>query len=434
MMQANRPEMVERNDKDLKSVNSNTDTLNSNMSTLNTLVQRKQSTHSSTCPTLPSINVKSKDFINAPEEYNIRARNEIKEKLFSNNSEIEKANLFKPRSNTSDQQRSSSITYRSSGSNNQSVKSGKFLQTSNNSYISHRLSEISSLNSYGSSLGSGTATASNSNPYFIQANQKGKNEPYGNNMNLLSIYLKDALPTNFNDYYFPENLMDKSQLLPNGRPKFSHRPGLVDWNLNDLRSLLIVDQLRNEWYGKIPSIYPEEIVTTNAKNGARSKQSISFKIVVLPLNSDDNTIIHTLANSDLFTEHNLDPHFKMMTAKYIVQNARKKYSALHGPNSVHFNMLLSKPEWRNIIDNYLLNIGVEAQCRLEFKIKCKEYKRWKQEQKLQSLQTQNQKTPTQYPVQNNSVTITKEEKALLWQQIQKDVYTRVGLDWQPDSF
>lgn len=86
-------------------------------------------------------------------------------------------------------------------------------------------------------------------------------------------------------------------------------------------------------------------------------------------------------------------------------------------------MLLSKPEWRNIIDNYLLNIGVEAQCRLEFKIKCKEYKKWKQEQ----LQSQQQGG-------DNSIVITKEEKALLWQQIQKDVYNKVGLDWQPDTF
>ncbi|KAL6927928.1 hypothetical protein ACO0SA_004551 [Hanseniaspora valbyensis] len=442
-MQSTWPEVVtvNSNNKDVISEKSNSETLSStatsNSGNINPLIQRRQSTHSSTCPTLPSINTKSKDFINAPEEYNIRARNEIKEKLFNNNNETaDKANLFKPRTN-SEEQRSSNGSFRSATSNGHSLKNGKFVQTSNNSVISHRISEISSLNSYGSSLSSGTTQPSNGNPYFIQANKKNKNDLYSNNINHLSIYLKDALPTNFNDYYFPENLVDKSQLLPNGRPKFSHRPGLVDWNLNDLRSLLIVDQLRNEWYGKIPTIFPEEIITTNSKNGVRSKQSISFNIVVLPLNSDDNTIINTLANSDLYIEHNLDPHFKMMTAKYIVQNARKKYSSLHGPNSVHFNMLLSKPEWRNIIDNYLLNIGVEAQCRLEFKIKCKEYKRWKQEQQLQMLQQQqhnNQNNGNSDPRQNNSVIITKEEKALLWQQIQKDVYNRVGLDWQPDTF
>lgn len=40
-------------------------------------------------------------------------------------------------------------------------------------------------------------------------------------------------------------------------------------------------------------------------------------------------------------------------------------------------MRLSKPEWRNIIENYLLNVAVEAQCRYDFKQKRSEYKRWK---------------------------------------------------------
>lgn len=387
---------------------------------INPLIQNKSPVSSGHVPVLPSINIKSKDFINAPEEYNIRARNEIKEKLFNTTDDkIDTSHIFKPRKNSTSRSRNSSISYRSTNSG--STKNGKFLQTSNNSYISHNLSEISSLNSHANASHDGSTLSSTNNHYFIQANMKTKNEQYDNGMT--SIYLKDALPMNFNDYYFPENLMDKSQLLPNGRPKFSHRPGLVDWNLNDLRSLLIVDQLRNEWFGKLPTIYPEEIVVTNSKTGMREKQIINFKIVVLPLNSDDNTIVNTLVYSDLYSEHGLDPHFKLMTAKYIVQNARKKYSALHGPNSIHFNMLLSKPEWRNIIDNYLLNIGVEAQCRLEFKIKCKEYKKWKQEQ----LQSQQQGG-------DNSIVITKEEKALLWQQIQKDVYNKVGLDWQPDTF
>ncbi|KAF0269437.1 hypothetical protein FOG48_01351 [Hanseniaspora uvarum] len=396
----------------------------STLPSINPLIQNKTPVSSGNVPILPSINIKSKDFINAPEEYNIRARNEIKEKLFnSNDNKIDNSNIFKPKKTANSRSRNSSISYRSS--NNGSTKNGKFFQTSNKSYVSHNLSEISSLNSYANASNDSSTLSSNNNHYFIQANMKSKNEQYDNGMT--SIYLKDALPMNFNDYYFPENLMDKSQLLPNGRPKFSHRPGLVDWNLNDLRSLLIVDQLRNEWFGKQPTIYPEEIVITNSKNGVREKQNINFKIVVLPLNSDDNTIVNTLVYSDLYFEHGLDPHFKLMTAKYIVQNARKKYSALHGPNSVHFNMLLSKPEWRNIIDNYLLNIGVEAQCRLEFKIKCKEYKRWKQEQLLAQSKSQHQ-------TDNTPIVITKEEKALLWQQIQKDVYNRVGLDWQPDTF
>ncbi|XBW36648.1 hypothetical protein QEN19_002219 [Hanseniaspora menglaensis] len=426
-MQSVQTEMTNTSDINSAHANTNEERPNPNRDA-KPVFSTTSSTHSNTFPFLPSINVKNKDFINAPEEYNIRARNEIKEKLFNNN-EIDKVNLFKPRANKPDPSRASN-SYKSASIS--SSKNGKMLQTSNNSYISHRISEISSLNSYGSSMGNSTTQSSGVKSYFIQANKSNNPEIYSKANENLSIYLTDALPTTFDDYYFPENLMDKNKLLPNGRPKFSHRPGLVDWNLNDLRSLLIVDQLRNQWYGKIPSIYPEDIVTTNSKNGLKSKQSVRFNIIILPLNSDDNTIINTLATSDLYMEHNLDPHFKMMTAKYIVQNARRKYSQLHGSSSINFNMLLSKPEWRNIIDNYLLNIGVEAQCRLEFKIKCKEYKKWKQEKQTQTLQQQAQ--PAISAPQSTPVIITKEEKALLWQQIQKDVYNKVGLDWQPDTF
>lgn len=250
------------------------------------------------------------------------------------------------------------------------------------------------------------------------------------------ITLKEALPNRFDDMYSKETL-NCNELLPNGRPSFT-RQALGDWEINDIRSLLIIPELKPEWNSTIPTILQEGIP--------------KFRIILLPLSSPIETIISTLVNSDIYLEANLDYDFKVTSATYIVQTAihRKEQTMgipIHGP-ILH----MTKIEWRNIIENYLLNMGVEAQCRHDFRERCHDYKLWKIEQKRQTqtsmpppsvipgkqsllkrtlLKNHNQKdlsTPT-----HHTITLTKEEKRIIWSQCQAQVYQRLGLDWIPDK-
>lgn len=289
------------------------------------------------------------------------------------------------------------------------------------------------------------------------------------------VSLQDALPKSFYDMYAPEILMsDPSNILCNGRPKFTER-ALLDWELNDIRSLLIVEKFRPEWGNQLPQI------VTDAPNLPH------FRFQLLPLNSTDGFIIETLVTSDLYMEANLDDQFKLTSAKYTVSAARKRHEQMTG--RVEPIMQLSKPEWRNIIENYLLNIAVEAQCRFDFKHRCSEFKKFKFQQSnlkrphmppprlipsndrgslmesndrsgngsllkkalLKNLQLKSFNKNNMGDGNNNSndsngrsagsilnqndgkISLTKEEKAMLWSQCQAQVYQRLGLDWQPDG-
>ncbi|EJS41756.1 std1p [Saccharomyces arboricola H-6] len=272
------------------------------------------------------------------------------------------------------------------------------------------------------------------------------------------ITLEDALPKTFYDMYSPEVLMsDPASILYNGRPKFTKRE-LLDWDLNDIRSLLIVEQLRPEWGSQLPTV-----VTC----GVNLPQ---FRLQLLPLCSSDEFITATLVNSDLYIEANLDRNFKLTSAKYTVASARKRHEEMTGFSEPI--MRLSKPEWRNIIENYLLNVAVEAQCRYDFKQKRSEYKRWKlvnsnlkrpdmpppsiiphgfqahdysnsggllKKALMKNFQIKNFKNDaktlgagTQKNVVNK-VSLTSEERAAIWLQCQTQVYQRLGLDWKPDG-
>ncbi|CAI4036361.1 hypothetical protein SMKI_15G2030 [Saccharomyces mikatae IFO 1815] len=272
------------------------------------------------------------------------------------------------------------------------------------------------------------------------------------------ITLEDALPKTFYDMYSPEVLMsDPANILYNGRPKFTKRE-LLDWDLNDIRSLLIVEQLRPEWGSQLPTVLT---------SGVNLPQ---FKLQLLPSCSSDEFIIATLVNSDLYIEANLDRNFKLTSAKYTVASARKRHEEITGSNEPI--MRLSKPEWRNIIENYLLNVAVEAQCRYDFKQKRSEYKKWKllnsnlkrpdmpppsliphcfqthdcsssgsllKKALMKNLQLKNYKNDAKTlgaGTQKNvvsKVSLTSEERAAIWFQCQTQVYQRLGLDWKPDG-
>lgn len=266
------------------------------------------------------------------------------------------------------------------------------------------------------------------------------------------ITLQEALPKVFYDMYTPEILMNPQNLLCNGRPKFTKRE-LLDWDLNDIRSLLIVEKMRPEWGTYLPQVVFDSAITATDSKGPQCVPE--FRIQLLPLNSPDEFIIRTLVESDLYLEAHLDYDFKLTNAKYTVAAARKRHEQLTGLNEPV--MHLSKPEWRNIIENYLLNIAVEAQCRFDFKKRCSDYKKWKQEQmeikrpdmpppsiipsrkrensllKRTLLKNTAMKLAEDRPCVPPKVSITKEEKASLWSQCQAQVYQRLGLNWTPDG-
>lgn len=378
----------------------------------------------------PDLKKDTTNFVNAPPEYAHRARDEIRKRLLPQGAR----------------------SHRSS-------RAGSLRSGDSQSVLSDNAS------SYQSSIFSQPATI------FTHSTAQSSLLPPPTKI-VTQISLQDALPKTFYDMYAPEILMsDPSNLLCNGRPKFTER-ALLDWELNDIRSLLIVENLRPEWGNQLPEI------VTDAPNLPK------FRFQLLPLCSTDDFIIQTLVSSDLYLEANLDYQFKVTNAKYTVLAARKRHEQMTG--RMEPIMHLSKPEWRNIIENYLLNIAVEAQCRYDFKHSCSEFKKYKAQQsnlkrpdmpppssipiydrgsdkvgrsgsgsllkralmknfQLKNSNEQNVNINDNYNNDNKGsstgsmqqqhgvkISLSKEEKAMLWSQCQAQVYQRLGLDWQPD--
>ena len=399
------------------------------------------------------------DFINAPPEYSNRARDEIRKRLLTTAS----THSNDTHTSTYSRNRHTSKAHIESEKNNLNRVPDTRISLDDSSLISDKASSIFS-SPYTINTNSTVLTDTSS----ICANNFDKRLPIPHYVTKIS--LEDALPKTFYDMYTPDVLLsDPSNILPNGRPNFTKRE-LLDWDLNDIRSLLIVEKLPPEWGNKLPEI---------VNPGPNLPQ---FKFQLLPLNSSDNFIISTLVNSDLYMEANLDFEFKLTSARYTVATARLRHEQMIGRHEVVMN--LSKPEWRNIIENYLLNIAVEAQCRFDFKQRCSEYKRWKQQQiqiqlqkehekikghnltkshmpppktipnknpsllKMTLMKNFNKSTKTNHPtaysanthsllsdLDNNQmmkISLSSEEKANIWSQCQAQVYQRLGLDWKPD--
>lgn len=384
----------------------------------------------------PSIVRKDANFVSAPAEYADRARIEIRKRL----------------SQSSQQQQQNHIIKDNHINNLDRV--GTIESTDTNSIFSDNAS------SYQSSVFSHPSTI------ITQNTTNTGNSLLTHTKFITHLTLEDALPKTFYDTYSPELFTDPSKILYNGRPSFTKRE-LLDWDLNDIRSLLIIEQLRPEWGNRLPEIM------TNESNLPK------FRFILLPLCSSDDFIINTLVNSDLYIETNLDYEFKLTSAKYTVAAARKRHEQITGFNEPMMN--LSKPEWRNIIENYLLNIAVEAQCRFDFKQQCSEFKKWKIQQtnlkkpdmpppsvipfsmrqdhgklsnpllKKALLKNMQMKIiQKQYSIDNTTVnnqnsndtsltshgpkiSLTKEEKSNIWSHCQSQVYQRLGLDWKPDG-
>lgn len=267
--------------------------------------------------------------------------------------------------------------------------------------------------------------------------------------------LRSVIPSSFADMYTPDILENKSLLTKDGRPMFTQRE-LVDWHKNDLRSLLIVSSLKPAWRGKVPHIIEP-----------------GYRVMVLPLDASDQVIVQTLVSSDLYKEHRFEQQFLEQTAEYTVQAARQRTS----------HQVLTKPEWRNIVENYLLNLACEAQCRLDFKEACSDLKRQKRKEAAkecvsskgsvqddasngmvghkpitgsfkstspllkQAILTRLSTSPDYSSMLNSrggiqhqpvakpkvSTSLTRQEKQRIWVDVQAQLYARLGLNWLPDE-
>lgn len=261
----------------------------------------------------------------------------------------------------------------------------------------------------------------------------------------LVLPLATVVPNDFSDMYGDDVVSDSRNLNALGRPLFTQRD-LIDWNLNDLRSLLVVERLKPQWNGELPLI---------AEKG--------YRMILLPLDSSDEEIIDTLVRSDIYKEHNFDEKFLRQTAKYTVEAARQRPSPPSSLSSSPSSLLgspvfdfdqkrpaLTKPQWRNIIENYLLNLGCEAQCRLDYKKACVILKKQKQQQMelnnngsnslLKKALLTSSSTSPDFPsyfkahLHNGKPGLSRSEKQTVWVSVQKKLYDRLGLDWEADDF
>lgn len=238
--------------------------------------------------------------------------------------------------------------------------------------------------------------------------------------------LRSVLPQDYSDMYTEDVLADPSQLNSLGRPLFTDR-SLVDWQLNDVRSLLIIDKLKPEWNGVVPTVIEP-----------------GYRIIVLGLDASDQDIVRALVDSDIYKEHGFDRQFRYQTAQYTVQAARARSASPRG---------LTKPEWRNIIENYLLNLACEAQCRIDYKKTCSAIKRQRAADQQQTITLSppspssnsstllkkalltSLSTSPDFPSKHrpHKVSLSRREKHQIWVQVQTRLYARLGLDWQPDD-
>ncbi|KAK9359211.1 hypothetical protein V1504DRAFT_435046 [Lipomyces starkeyi] len=154
------------------------------------------------------------------------------------------------------------------------------------------------------------------------------------------------------------------------RPSFTRRD-LIDWEKNDLRSLCIVTELKPEWLPAEPTPTASSLQSPTQITPPLREEH--FRIIVLPLCADDETIVYTLAGSDLYVEFGFSMNHRVRLARETINICLR-----HRRDKA----VLAKPEWRRVIDNYLLALGCEAQGRVEFKKAITIRAQRKQEQQL----------------------------------------------------
>ncbi|QPG74765.1 hypothetical protein FOA43_002099 [Brettanomyces nanus] len=235
------------------------------------------------------------------------------------------------------------------------------------------------------------------------------------------LTLAESLPKDFSDYYAQDFDVER---FSNGRPVFTRR-NLKSWELNDIRSLLIYPEMKPEWFGKIPQV-------------ASPYPNLSFKLQVIPLQCTDEEFVQYLSESEIYRESKFDVQFRVTTAQYIVEKARVRPRSILETNfgvpqeafdsrtnlvgEVQYDAYF-KFEWRNVIENYMLNLGIENQCRLEFKEQTNKFKRLNKHK----VQYAGSEDLYKKVLVHNKATLNDETKTKIWHDVQKSVYSRLGM-------
>ncbi len=323
-------------------------------------------------------------------------------------------------------------------------------------------SSLFSANSTQSSSTTGTSTS-----LYFDYKSPQEDETYNdNNSNRqcpLFINIEDAVPRNFEDLYTADLLQDSTNLI-GGRPKFTQRP-IIDWELNDLRSLFFISSLQPDWNNTLPIIITPHYTSQISTFLRKQTSPRAFRFVLLPLTASDEEIVHALSTSDIYIEQQFDTEYLVNTAKSVMKFARTRHNTLNR-NHQGIN-ILTKAEWRNLIENYLLNLGCEAQCRYEYKLACHSLKDKMKIQRAKDMERAEHNADTASMKSSGSKksllkrallqssqplaaikevgtsqikhhtqesrTLSGEQKRWIWIQIQADIYQRLGLNWQPDK-
>ncbi|KAK9480615.1 hypothetical protein V1514DRAFT_324942 [Lipomyces japonicus] len=282
----------------------------------------------------------------------------------------------------------------------------------------------------------------------------------------------DVIPLSFHEYYsdevfekFPpeESLFKPSDGVLSSfglvdlylrRPSFTHRD-VVNWELNDLRSLCIL-------HDPIPE--RPDIFSFNLKEDR-------FEARIIPLTFTPEQIAAGLALSDLYKESEFTAFHRAELAYQTIQ--------LCDPREIAPNYRpLTKQEWRRIIDYYLLALGCETQARLDFHaaLASRVYKKLDKSNLLKrvllnravSSNANKTRNDVNRLVPNNSTpspsktnlgailarttgsifgslnkpdkqsvnpaqVVPRSEQKILWREVQLSVYKRLGLAWEPSE-
>lgn len=203
---------------------------------------------------------------------------------------------------------------------------------------------------------------------------------------LFSLTFDEAVPKDFRPYYDKAHFENGAYLTERGRPEFTDRH-LVDWELNDNRSLLFYPELPRGWHA-VPHIVQKD-----------------YQIYLLPTNAETAQAVNTLVDSNLYIESDIDRDVKLQIARSSVNAAYSEASS----------GTLSLPQWRHMIENYLLNLACEVQVRADYKRALRQLKR----NKL-------------YLSPGKSIRVSQEERAEVFQKVQASLYRRLGLNWDVD--
>lgn len=184
---------------------------------------------------------------------------------------------------------------------------------------------------------------------------------------------------------------------------------LIDWNLNVTRCKLMLIQM------PMVSLSPGLVYSEHSLPQLVGDLAQICHIVLLQPFISDKELIYTLYNSDIYTEHKLDPSFKKSVAEISVKESRLLQinlprNLLPSPPITNSDLTLSLRFKEIAIRNYLVNLAAAATTAYEYKARRDAVKK-----DLKSGLGEKKK-------------LTKEAKKDLWDEVRLDVFRRAGLE------